>query len=308
MEPIGLIAGDGALPSEVAQAAMWAGRSIFVIRLEGFAHDALAVLPGSDRNIGEIGGAMKALRSAGCRCLCFAGHVGGADFSGLRLDERGREALPRALLAAGQGDAALLSCMIAEFEADGFEVVGAHELAPELVLEGGCSTRLAPAEADDADIRKAMSVARAIGALDVGQAAVCRAGRVLAVEAQEGTDAMLRRAGSLVGEPAAAAAERRGVLAKVPKPRQDRRIDLPVIGPETVRRAGAAGLAGIVGEAGAVLLVRRAEALALADALGLFIIGREGEQRRPLNRSPPTPRRSYCWSPSSPPPTPSARD
>ena len=118
-----------------------------------------------------------------------------------------------------------------------------------------------------------MLAARTLGGLDIGQAVVCVRGVVLAVEAQEGTDAMLRALRSPAGRPARAPWAPRGVLAKAPKPIQDRRIDLPTIGPQTVLNAAKAGLAGIVGEAGGLLVVDRAGVVAAADDLGLFVVG-----------------------------------
>jgi DUF1009 family protein len=158
--------------------------------------------------------------------------------------------------------------VIARFQAEGFAVEGAHEVMGGLTLAAGSLGRLSPSADDAADIQRALLVARTIGALDVGQGAVSRDGSVLAVEAREGTDAMLRR----VAAPANGAA-RRGVLAKASKPGQDARIDLPTIGPATVELAAAAGLAGIAGEAGRVLVIDRAETVRLADTLGLFITG-----------------------------------
>ncbi len=273
MRPLGLIVGGGNLPRELAEAAAAVGRPVFAVRLEGFAADGFDQVPGAVHNIGEMGAAMAALRGAGCRELCFAGHVGRASFAGLRLDPRGRQALPRAMAAARHGDSALLACLIAEFEADGFELLGAHEVAPRLLLGADPLTRRALGAEDRLDIDRAMSVARVLGGLDVGQSAVSRDGQILAVEAQEGTDEMLRRAGALVSAAAGDGGGRRGVIAKVPKPGQDRRVDLPVIGPGTVRAAAAAGLAGIVGEPTGALLVERVEAVRLADELGLFIAG-----------------------------------
>jgi DUF1009 family protein len=135
---------------------------------------------------------------------------------------------------------------------------------------------VAPGPEHQADIQRALHVARQIGALDIGQGAVVCDGLVLAVEAQEGTDAMLRRVAHEIspavrGAPGAY----RGVLAKAPKPIQETRVDLPTIGLATIQRAAAAGLAGIVGEAGRLLVLDREQVIELADDLGLFIHGVE---------------------------------
>src|SRR5262249_25890747 len=124
-----------------------------------------------------------------------------------------------------------------------------------------------------ADAAKAMDVAQAIGQLDVGQGAVVCDGLVLAVEAQEGTDAMLARVAELPQEIRGSAEARRGVLAKTPKPIQERRVDLPTTGVQTLERAAAAGLAGVAGEAGAMVVLDREAVTEAADRLGLFVWG-----------------------------------
>jgi DUF1009 family protein len=163
--------------------------------------------------------------------------------------------------------------MVREFEKEGFRVEGAHEVMGGLTLGEGPIGRRQPTEAHAGDVARAMQVARAIGAMDIGQGAVICEGLVLAVEAQEGTDAMLRRVAELPAAIRGAAERPRGVLAKVSKPGQDTRVDLPTIGVGTIQAAAQAGLAGIVGEAGRVLVLDRDEVIALADELGIFVIG-----------------------------------
>ena len=182
-------------------------------------------------------------------------------------------AMPGAIAAARKGDDALLRYLIGEFEKEGFAVEGAHEVMDDLSLAAGLLGSVAPREADQGDIAKALEVARAVGLLDAGQAAVVCRGLVLAMEAAEGTDAMLARVAELPealrGRPGAGV----GVLAKAAKPIQETRVDLPTIGPATVEGAARAGLAGIVGEAGHLLVLDREAVIALADELGLFILG-----------------------------------
>ncbi|HEY0437278.1 MAG TPA: UDP-2,3-diacylglucosamine diphosphatase LpxI, partial [Phenylobacterium sp.] len=193
--------------------------------------------------------------------------------SSLMPDLRGLAALPGAIAAARKGDDALLRYLIGEFEKEGFAVEGAHEVMDDLSLAAGLLGSVAPREADQGDIAKALEVARAVGLLDAGQAAVVCRGLVLAMEAAEGTDAMLARVAELPealrGRPGAGV----GVLAKAAKPIQETRVDLPTIGPATVEGAARAGLAGIVGEAGHLLVLDREAVIALADELGLFILG-----------------------------------
>lgn len=275
MQKLGLIAGGGSLPVEIAEHCQRSGRPLFVIRLKGFAGEGLEPYAGAEVGLAELGKCFKALKRAGCGAICLAGNVARPDFSALMPDLRGLAALPGAIAAARKGDDALLRFLVAEFEKEGFVVEGAHEVMDDLGLGAGPLGRVTPSPDDLADVEHALAVARAIGRLDVGQAvAVCR-GLVLAVEAAEGTDAMLARVGDLPealrGRPGAP----KGVLAKAVKPTQETRVDLPTIGATTVQGVARAGLAGIVGEAGRLLVLDREAVIGLADELGIFILGVE---------------------------------
>jgi len=275
MQKLGLIAGGGGLPVEIADHCARSGRPLFVIRLKGFAGDGLAPYAGAEIGLAELGKCLKALKRAGCKSVCLAGQVARPDFSTLMPDLRGLAALPGAIAAARRGDDALLRFLVGEFEKEGFAVEGAHEVMNDLGLEVGPLGAVAPREQDHADIAQALEAARAIGRLDIGQAAVACHGLVLAVEAAEGTDAMLARVAELPehlrGRPGAGA----GVLAKAPKPIQETRVDLPTIGPATIEGVARAGLAGVVGEAGRLLVLERERVVELADELGVFIVGVE---------------------------------
>jgi UDP-2,3-diacylglucosamine hydrolase len=276
MLKLGLIAGGGALPVEIASHCERAGRPYFVVRLKGSAGPELARFPGADVGIAELGKCFKALRRAGCKAVCFAGQVMRPDFRSITPDLRGLVALPGVLAAARKGDDALLRALLGEFEKEGFVVQGAHEVMGDLTLPAGPLGRHQPREEHAADIARALEIAREIGRLDIGQGAVVCDGLVLAVEAQEGTDAMLRRVGELPAAIRGAPGAPRGVLAKAPKPIQDTKVDLPTIGLGTVQRAARAGLAGIAGETGRLIVLDREAVIALADELGLFIVGVEG--------------------------------
>ena len=272
MRKLGLIAGGGGLPQALAEHCRSRGRPYIVIRLRGFADPALATHPGDEAGIAEIGRVVRLARDAGCEALCFAGIVRRPDFAALRPDLRGLAALPAAIAAAREGDDALLRYLMGEFEHEGFVIEGAHEVMGEITLPAGPLGRLSP-DAHAGDIAKAIAVARSIGALDIGQAAVVCDGLVLAVEAQEGTDAMLARVAALPQALRGAPGRRRGVLAKVPKPIQEERVDLPTIGLATLEGVDRAGLAGIVGIAGRLLVVDREAVERDADARGLFVAG-----------------------------------
>ncbi|HEY3951153.1 UDP-2,3-diacylglucosamine diphosphatase [Phenylobacterium sp.] len=275
MKKLGLIAGGGALPIEIAEHCQRSGRPLFVIRLKGFASAGLEPYAGAEVGLAELGKCLKALRRAKCEAICLAGQVARPDFATLMPDLRGLRILPAAIAAARRGDDALLRMLVGEFEKEGFAVEGAHEVIDDLGLPAGPLGGVAPAPEHQNDITRALEAARAIGRLDAGQAAVVCRGLVLALEAAEGTDALLARVAKLPealrGKPDAP----EGVLAKAPKPIQETRVDLPTIGPATVEAVARAGLAGIVGEAGKLLVLEREAVIGLADELGVFILGVE---------------------------------
>lgn len=275
MQKLGLIAGGGNLPVEIAEHCLRSGRPLFVIRLKGFAGSGLEPYAGAEVGIAELGKCFKALKRADCRAVCLAGQVNRPDFASLVPDLRGLTVLPAAIAAARKGDDALLRLMIGEFEKEGFAVEGAHEVMDDLGLPAGPLGRVTPTAENLADVAHALDIARAIGRLDVGQGAVVCRGLALAVEAAEGTDAMLARVADLPQHLRGAPGAPAGVLAKAPKPIQETRVDLPTIGPATVQAVARAGLAGIVGETGRLLVLDREAVIALADELGVFIHGVE---------------------------------
>jgi len=273
MAKLGLIAGAGGLPVEIVRACEAAERPIFVVRLGGLADPEIAEARGIEAGVAEWGKVFAALKKEGCEQVCFAGHVPRPDFANLKPDMRGLAALPGIIAAARKGDDALLRQIMHEIEREGFVVEGANEVLSSLTIQVGALGRHAPAERHAADIEKAIRAARALGEQDIGQGVVVANGLVLAVEAQEGTDAMLRRCAELPAALRSSGDGPVGVLAKAVKPNQDRRIDLPAIGPATVMGAARAGLAGIVGEAGSLLVIDRAAVIQTADDLGLFVVG-----------------------------------
>lgn len=271
MGRLGLIAGGGGLPVEIARACERDGREVFVIRLKGLADPGLERFEGEDAGVVELGKCVKALRRAGCESVCFAGVVRRPkDFSSLKPDLLAMRYLPGVVAAAQHGDDALLRAILGVFEKEGFRVESVGAAGQALTLGEGPLGAVAPDRSHAADIRLALAAAREIGAADIGQAAVARDGEVLAREDDGGTDAMLARCISIAG---GSPRERRGVLAKVPKPGQDRRVDLPTIGVATLEGVAQAGLAGLVGEAGELLVVDPDAVRQAADRLGLFVAG-----------------------------------
>ena len=271
---LGIIAGGGDLPRAVAQSAREAGRDVFVVALRGSVTETwVEDFPHEWISLGEPGRALKVLTAAGVRDILLAGRVDRPKFSDLKLDTKGMMILPKVIAAARQGDDALLRVMVDIFEGEGFCALSVAEAAPGLVCDAGPLGKLAPNDDHKADIAVAFKIVRALGALDVGQAAIVCEGLALAVEAAEGTDAMIARIALLREALRGTPEERRGVLVKALKPTQDAKTDMPVIGVATVRNAAAAGLAGIALEAGKSLIVDKNAVAAEADRQGLFVAG-----------------------------------
>lgn len=270
---IGIIAGGGGLPVELARYCESSNTPYFVSRIDGSADAELEKHPGAAFNLGEAGARKTSLREAGCDAVVIAGIVMRPDYATLKLDEDGAKLAMRVAAAGTRGDDALLRALIEYFEDADFQVVGAHEVAPPLAAGAGVLGLHAPDVAAKADITKAAVVADVIGAWDVGQCVCVCNGYVLAVEAAEGTDALIARVGSLPIHLRGTPEKRRGVLLKRPKPSQERRIDMPTIGLRTIENAGKAGLAGIALEAGGALIVDREAVVARANELGMFLIG-----------------------------------
>ncbi len=265
---LGILAGGGRLPARVAAAAVAAGRAVFIVGLDGFA-DAASLTPWPHEMIrmGAAGRILARLRAAGCRDLVLIGAVKRPSFFDMRPDAEGARLLARAGRAAFAGDDGVLAAVVKVLGEEGFHVIGAQDILNEALAPAGVLGTVAPDAQAMADIHRGIAVARALGAADVGQGCVVQQGLVLAVEAIEGTDAMLARAGGLA-RPGPG-----GVLVKLVKPGQERRVDLPTVGLETVRGAIAAGLRGIAFAAGATLLADRAAAIDAADNAGLFLLG-----------------------------------
>lgn len=267
---LGVIAGGGSLPIRVAAAAQGQGRRVFLVGLEGFADPAaLAPFPHALARIGAGGKIIELLRGAGVTDLVLAGAVRRPGFFDLRPDAAGAGLLARIGKAAFLGgDDTLLRAVARVLEEEGFRLLGAHEVLSGGTAPEGVWTRASPQPEHEADIARGVLVARALGRLDVGQAVVVQQGLVLGVEAIEGTDALLDRAGRL-RRPGPG-----GVLVKLLKPGQDSRLDMPMIGPATVHAAAAAGLAGLAVEAARTLVTDADGLVRAADANGLFVVAR----------------------------------
>ena len=274
MSTLGILAGGGPLPGQVARSARSAGREVFIVAFQDFAETAI-VAPFAHEviRLAAAGQILAALRRHGCRDLVLIGPVRRPSLRDLRPDAEGARILARIGRALFGGDDGLLGALVRVLGEEGFVVRGAHEFLGDAVASAGAMGRLVPDTQAWSDIARGIAVVRALGRLDVGQGCVVQDGLVLAVEALEGTDRMLDRAASL-RQPGLG-----GVLVKLVKPGQDRRADLPTIGPRTIENAAAAGLRGVAIEAGGTLLTDPDACRATADRAGLFLFGVEPDQR-----------------------------
>jgi len=255
------------LPRRVIESCRAAGREVFVLALEGAAdHATVESVPHAWCRIGAAATALDLLRANAVGDLVLAGGVHRPSLAALRPDWKATKILARIGYRA-LGDDGLLTAIIKELEREGFRVIGADQLLDEAALPEGPLGQVRPDAEAESDIAHGMRVARAIGALDIGQAVVVQQGFVLGVEAIEGTDGLLRRCAPLRRDGPG------GVLVKVEKPGQEKRADRPAIGPQTVTLAAESGLRGIAAEAGATLVLDRDEIVRLADSTGIFVVG-----------------------------------
>jgi UDP-2,3-diacylglucosamine hydrolase len=264
---LGIVAGGGGLPRRLVESCRAAGRDVFVLALEGAAEPAtVRDVPHAWCRIGAAAAGLALLRQNNVTELVLAGGLRRPSLTALRPDWRAAKLIARIGYRA-LGDDGLLSAVVSELEQEGFHVVGPDELLDRAVIPEGPLGKVRPDAQATADIEHARRIARALGALDVGQAVVVQQGLVLGVEAIEGTDELLRRCAALRREGPG------GVLVKVEKPGQERRADRPTIGLRTVALAAETGLRGIAIEADATIVLDRDEVVRAADRAGLFVVG-----------------------------------
>lgn len=249
-----LIAGQGALPGLVA-----ARLDAPVVRhLDGFAPSGLASTPFRIETLGTL---LAELPALGVTEVCFAGRIARPPVDPARLDTATAPLVPRILAAMQAGDDGALTTVVALFEDAGMRVVAPQEIEPSLLDLPVTGT---PEDGDLRDIARAAAIHDALAPLDVGQGCVVSRGQVLAIEALPGTDWMLNSLRGFVRPPG-------GVFFKAAKAGQDRRIDLPGLGPDTVHAIAAAGLSGLAVEDGGVLVIDRSAVAAALIETGLWL-------------------------------------
>ncbi|WP_424813759.1 LpxI family protein [Roseococcus sp. YIM B11640] len=264
---LGLVAGGGPFPGRVAEAAARAGHKIFVVCLKGFCDPAgFAAYPHAVERIGAGGAIIHLLRSESVTHVALAGKVKRPSMLSLVPDAWMAKAMARVGVAIFSGDDALFRAVVQVLGDEGFEVVSPQSLLQESFSEPGLLSGPEPDTTARSDIARGIQVLQSLAAMDIGQAVVVQQGMVLGIEAVEGTDALLARAGELRRDGPG------GVLVKLAKTGQEMRVDAPVVGPITVTEAAQAGLRGIAVEAGRTILTERQAMLDAAHQAGLFLI------------------------------------
>jgi DUF1009 family protein len=273
--PVAIICGGGTFPFTVADALIKSGRGAVLFALKGWADpERVKNYPHHWSHVTQLGRFLRLARREGCRDVIFIGTLVRPSFRQLiNFDLATLRALPSAIRHFYGGDNHLLTGMARMLEGHGFRLLGAHEVAPEILVQEGALGQLAPKPGDLDDIRYGLDVLRAMGPLDIGQGVVVANRHVIAVEAAEGTDQMLARVADLRRSKRFRAPLGTGVLVKAPKAGQDRRFDLPSVGPRTVDGVAEAGLAGLAVIAGGAIVAEPQIVVEKADRAGVFVLG-----------------------------------
>jgi len=267
MKKLGLIAGGGIMPFEVIKNCINTQRPLFVVGIEPFfvVPDSI-IFPHCSVKLGEAGKILNAFKQNECQEIVLAGFIKRPSFRNLIPDWKGAKILTK-LALSGLSDDHIFKAIIKEIEKHGFTVVGVDEVIPQMLFSEGIYTATKPSKEDLDDIKRGVEVSLALGTVDVGQACVVQEGMVLAVEAMEGTDEMMARANTI---------KRNGkdpIVVKLAKPNQDKRVDLPTIGLNTIEQMKKYGMKGIAVQAGAILLLEQNKVIESANNEKIFIIG-----------------------------------
>ena len=275
MRPLAILCGGGDFPIEVAQAAIRQGRNPVMVGVVGAADKRIEAYPHFWVHMGEVGKLFRSLKDRDIGEIAIVGAMTRPEFADLRLDWGAVRRLAGLASLFRGGDNRLLVGIARFFEKEGVAVVGVHQIAPQLLVSAGALSALSPSAPAQADARKGAGLIAALSPFDAGQAVVVANGRVLAVEAAEGTDSMLARVADLRAARRLRLKGKAGVLIKAPKSDQDLRLDMPAVGLKTIEGAKRAGLEGIALAAGRVLIADRAAFVRAADEAGLFVFGLE---------------------------------
>ena len=260
---IGVIFGRGTLPDQLRDVLKKQNRPAYFIGLEGSANPKIA---DSMLKIGQLGKAISIFKKEKVENILFIGGLNRPAFNEIKPDITGGLFLLRNAFKI-KGDNSLLTALMKTFENKGFKSIGIHEIMPNLVVKNTTYTRHKPTQNDLRTISYGMDLAKKLGEMDVGQSVVVQGNLCLGLEAIEGTDALINRCAEL------ARGKNKPILVKMCKPQQDKRLDMPTIGYDTIREAIKGGYAGIAVESESVLFLDSDKAIKLANTHIFFIIG-----------------------------------
>lgn len=279
---VGLVAGWGSFPLEVAQKCVQDGAELFVVGLAGHADPKLGELANEFRWMGvaKLGSHIRFFQRNRVDRVALAGKLfkdkllfHGLGWLGLLPDITCLRAVGSIFVTHKRDarDDSILGSVVAAYQKAGIAMIAVNEIAPKLLADEGLIAGAKPSRKQWSDIRFGWTIARQMGGLDIGQSITVKDQLVLAVEAIEGTDALISRSAQLC--------PRGGfTLVKVAKPQQDMRFDVPTIGPRTVEQMAAAGGKVIAIEAGMTIVVQREETIAAANRLGISIVAIDGNK------------------------------
>ncbi len=265
---IGIIAGYGDLAGNVIKQCKKMHCDYHILAYKG--HTNPDLLKGASYTwleLGQIGKSIDVLQKYGVRKIVLIGYFNRPSWSDLRPDIKGMQLLSK-IIGKPFGDDGMFRIIANFLEQEGFQVISPEEiLGQDILIEQSCLTKTTPSKQSLIDINRGLEVAKVIGNLDIGQSVVVQQGLVLGVEAIDGSDALIRRAGKLQKSGTKA------TFVKVIKPNQDTRIDRSVIGPDTIANIAQSGLCGIAVEANKVIIIDKAKVIDQANKLKIFVIG-----------------------------------
>ncbi|PCJ99739.1 MAG: UDP-2,3-diacylglucosamine pyrophosphatase [Zetaproteobacteria bacterium] len=267
VKKLGIIAGGGNLPSYLLSICNDKGIEPFIIGFDG--QTGVDIMEDNHHQwvgFGEAGKIISFFKSNGVKDLVLIGGVKRPSFSEIKPDFKAVKILSRIGFRA-LGDNDLLSALKTELEKEGFILRGVQDFCDGLLIEEGTVGRYKPEPDDAVSIEFGLKVSQEIGALDIGQSVIVQNAMIVGVEAVEGTDALIARCSDLQQN------GRGGILVKTRKPQQDKMLDMPTIGPQTIINAHNAGLAGIVLHAGNVIIVDIKTVANYADKYKIFVVG-----------------------------------
>ncbi len=267
IKKLAIISGSGDLPRHVAESCEKSKVPYIVVALENNTSlDIINDHPSHLFKVHAISKILTTLKKEGISHVTLCGKVSRANLPKLILDFKGAKLLHH-ILKRGLSDSSLLSTIMSFIEGEGFEIVAPESVASDIILKKGVAGKARPNDAAMKDIKQGLKILKGVAEFDVGQALVIQSGLVLGVEAAEGTDELIKRCGEIQQSGDAP------ILVKVCKPNQDKRVDLPCIGPTTIEMVKQFGLQGIAAEADSTLIINPVKTLKLADKYKIFVIG-----------------------------------